>query len=187
MSTAVTNGRPQRKQLSDQIVRLETLFDGLVEGLNDAIADACKEGTRTAVKEAITEVLAHPDLRAEIRPPVTGPATTPSRPSFWSRIKAKVAELKAAVARLATLAESAITARCWTVGDSVTTTTRTLGAAWRVRQLLLAGLGVAIVAATHAAPHAIVTAVTGAYAVCVAAAVAAWLWVRERTRRLLPA
>ena len=90
MSNAVTNGRPQRKQLSDQIAKLEALLDGLAEGLNDAIADACKEGTRAAVKEALAEVLAHPDLRTLIRPA----AAAPARPTFWSRVKAKSAARK---------------------------------------------------------------------------------------------
>ncbi|HVK16469.1 MAG TPA: hypothetical protein VM533_05935 [Fimbriiglobus sp.] len=144
MSAAVTNGRPQRKQLSDQIAKLEALLDGLAEGLNDAIADACKEGTRAAVKEAIAEVLSNPDLRTLIRPSAPEPDTTSPRPSFWSRIKATVAELKAAVATVLDRAASAVTAQCRSAGEVVTTATRTLGTAWRLRRLMLAGLGVGL-------------------------------------------
>jgi len=140
MSNAVTNGRPQRKQLSDQIAKLEALLDGLGEGLNDAIADACKEGTRAAVKEAIAEVLTHPDLRTLIRPAAQELAASRSRPSLWSRVSAKVAEIKVAVAALAARAVSAVQVRCWTAGESAATTARTLGAAWRARRLMLAGL-----------------------------------------------
>ena len=184
MSNTVTNGRPQRKQLSDQIAKLETLLDGLAEGLNDAIADACKEGTRTAVQEAIAEVLANPDLRTVIHPSAPEPGTTSPRPSYWSRVKATFAELKKSMAALTTRAAAAVSARCQSAGEVVVTTARTLGTAWRLRRLMLAGLGVGFVAMIHAAPHAIATAVSGFYAACVAAAVAAWLWVRERTRRL---
>ena len=183
MSNAVTNGRPQRKQLSDQIARLEALLDGLADGLNDAIADACREGTRAAVKEAVAEVLTHPDLRELTRPA----AAAPRGPSFWSRVKAKFAELKAAVAALTARAAAAVSARCRSAGEVATTAARTVGTAWRLRRLVLAGLGVGAVAVIHAAPQVIATAVTSFYAVTVAAAVAAWLWVRERTRRLLPA
>ena len=43
MSTApVSNGKPQRKQLSEQLDRFDTMLDGLSEGLSAAIADAAR-------------------------------------------------------------------------------------------------------------------------------------------------
>jgi hypothetical protein len=64
MSNSVTNHRPQRKQLADQLDRLDQILDGLAEGLNDAVADACREGARRAVQEAVVEIQTNPDRRA---------------------------------------------------------------------------------------------------------------------------
>ena len=62
MSTATaTNGKPQRKQLSDQLDRLDGIIDALAEGLNGAVADAAREGTRLAVKDAIVEIMTNPE------------------------------------------------------------------------------------------------------------------------------
>jgi len=44
--TATMNGRPQRKQLSDQLDRLDTMIDCLSDALPQAVADATREGTR---------------------------------------------------------------------------------------------------------------------------------------------
>ena len=43
----VTNGKP-RKQLSDQLDRLDSIIDALAEGLPGAVTDACREGARAA-------------------------------------------------------------------------------------------------------------------------------------------
>ena len=103
MSTAATNGRPQRKQLTDQIDRW-TAARRPGRGPQRRRRRRRREGTRQAVKEAIVEVLTNPDLRALIRPRPSQPAATPARPSFWSRVKATVAELKAAVTAALTTA-----------------------------------------------------------------------------------
>ena len=49
-ATATMNGKPRRKQLADQLDRLDGIIDALAEGLNGAVADAAREGTRQAVK-----------------------------------------------------------------------------------------------------------------------------------------
>src|SRR5690242_11545695 len=61
MSASMMNGR-QRKSLSEQIDRLDSLLDGLAEGLNEAVAEA----VRQAVRAVLTEVLANPDLLARL-------------------------------------------------------------------------------------------------------------------------
>src|SRR5436305_4270712 len=93
-----TNGKPQRKQLSDQLDRLDGIIDCLADGLNQAVADAAREGTRLAVKDAIVEILTNPDLRAAVRAAgeAAGPPTD-ARPNFWQRLKAKAAAATAAV------------------------------------------------------------------------------------------
>jgi hypothetical protein len=51
--TTTDNDKPRRKQLSDQLDRLDGILDALGEGLNEAVTDAAREGTRLAVKDAI--------------------------------------------------------------------------------------------------------------------------------------
>ena len=80
MSTAMlTNGKP-RKQLSDQLDRLDeqldkqnAIIDALSEGLNGAVADAAKEGVKEAVKAAVIEMLTDPELRVALHK-ATAPA-----------------------------------------------------------------------------------------------------------------
>jgi hypothetical protein len=64
-ATDALNAKP-RKQLSDQLDRLDTIIDALGEALPEAVADAAREGTRAAVREAILEILANPDLRTAV-------------------------------------------------------------------------------------------------------------------------
>jgi hypothetical protein len=89
--THATNGRPQRKQLADQLDRLDALLDGLSEGLMGAITDSVRDGTRLAVKDAIVEILTDPALRAKLTQaagaPAAAPAPVASPPGFWERMK----------------------------------------------------------------------------------------------------
>ena len=146
MSATMTmvNGRPQRKQLSEQLDRLDSIIDALAEGLPAAVAAAAREGTQQAVKDAIVEIITNPELRGlmqSIAPTVPPPAPTatepaPAAPSAWCRLKAKLAEARAA-----------ITARYQTVKESVTTTTRTLSTLMPLRRIVLVAVGVGVVAA----------------------------------------
>jgi hypothetical protein len=67
MSVTLQNDRPQRKQLSDELDRLDGILDGLADGFQDAITDAVREGSRLAVKDAIIEILSNPELKATIQ------------------------------------------------------------------------------------------------------------------------
>src|SRR4051794_29093174 len=98
----VSNSRPPRKQLSDQLDRLDTILEALSDGLNGAVADAAREGTRLAVKDAVVEILTDPNLRAKLRQaaapdPVEEPASAARSSSFWSRLKAKASQSAEAV------------------------------------------------------------------------------------------
>ena len=42
MPETTTNGKPKRKQLSEQLDRLDGIIDVLAEGLNKAVADAAE-------------------------------------------------------------------------------------------------------------------------------------------------
>src|SRR4051794_25443619 len=93
MSTTTTaNGTP-RKQLSDQLDRLDgqmdradRILDALAEGLDGAVRDAARDGTRLAVKAAVIELLTDPDLRASLHQASAPPAR--ARPSPWQRLAA---------------------------------------------------------------------------------------------------
>src|SRR5271157_2019498 len=65
-AATVTNSAPPRKQLSDQLDRLDGILDALSEGLNGAVTDATREGVRLAVKDAVIELLTDPTLRARL-------------------------------------------------------------------------------------------------------------------------
>src|SRR3954469_9818511 len=117
------NGR-QRKQLSDQLDRLDHIIDLLADNLNAACAEAAKEGARQAAQELIAEVLAHPDLPAALARPVAArPAT-----AAWVRVKALAADLRAAAAAIigaaVVAAAGAILARCQAAQPAITTAVR---------------------------------------------------------------
>ena len=105
MTTTTANGKPQRKQLSHQLDRLDRIIDALVEGLPDAVADATRDGTRQAIRDVLTDVLTDPDVVARLRatllsvspPPVppTTPGETPVPPPPPK--KDRFARLKAAL------------------------------------------------------------------------------------------
>jgi hypothetical protein len=63
--TATLNGAP-RKNLSDQIDRLDHILDGLADAIPAVVADSIRfsvrQAVQQAVQEAITEVLANQDL-----------------------------------------------------------------------------------------------------------------------------
>src|SRR5687767_15125582 len=99
-AASVGNTKPQRRQLSDQLDRLDGILDALSEGLNGAVADAAREGTRLAVKDAIIEIMTDPTLRARLHE-ATAPEPAPApaeKPGFWTRLKARAGQAAAAVA-----------------------------------------------------------------------------------------
>ena len=163
-ATAAVNGKP-RTQLSDQLDRLDRIIDALGDALPEAVTDACKDGAKQAVKEAIIEIMTNPELRGLLAstsqptpiPPPQEPA--PARPSFWSRVKSRVAAAASTV-RLAA---------------------RTLLVIVPIRKLVVAGAALAaavtvLVQLTPAAFSAVVMGVCGAV-------VAASGWVRRQFQR----
>jgi hypothetical protein len=89
MTTTNTINRP-RKNLADQIDRLDSLLDGLADNLNEAVASAVQQTVTAAVKEAVTsgvqqaivEVLTNPELQQLLHPPKTPepPVHSPTPP-----------------------------------------------------------------------------------------------------------
>jgi hypothetical protein len=194
MSAATaTNGKPQRKQLVDQLDRLDSIIDTLAEGLNQAVADACREGTRLAVRDVLIEIASNPDLRALLAPQVHAPApaapdvpTEPKKPGVWSRIKSKVAGAKKAAADAITRAKEAVIRRCVIAGDAIVALGRTTGEALPVRKIVLVGLGVGLVvgAAGLVVPQTVAAVVSGAGAACTSIAVQTGNWLTRAARRV---
>ena len=79
MTQMTTNGRP-RKQLSEQIDRLEQAVDGLGLGLREAVREATSQAVREAVGELVAEVVTNPDVAALFRN-AQAPAAQAPRPS----------------------------------------------------------------------------------------------------------
>src|SRR5215212_1384505 len=72
MSTTRMNGSgTPRKQLSDQLDRLDAVIDALDEGLKGAVADAVREAVTVAVNEAVqavlVQVLTNPEMQRMMR------------------------------------------------------------------------------------------------------------------------
>ena len=158
MSVTMTNGKPQRKQLSDQLDRLDNIIDVLADGLPEAVRDAVQAGTREAVKEAVLEILTRPELRALFTAqaptqPATAPTASPEpKVSLAARIKAKFAALK-----------TAITERTRLVWTTVTTSVRLLRSLVPLGKILAVGAGVGLIVGivAYVGPHSLAAIVGG--------------------------
>lgn len=178
-ATPSTNGRPHRKQLGDQLDRLDSIIDALAEGLPGAVADACRDGARQAVKDVILELLTNPELRtliAGFTPPAppaahAEPATAaPAKPSLWGRLKSMAGAVKAVAV-----------AKYTAVSAAVAAFVRPVAAVVPVKKVLLVGtgVGVAVGAVSYLCPHGLSAAIAGAGAACTAVAAQAAVWVRR--------
>ena len=167
--TATLNGRPPRKQLGDQLDRLDSILDVLADALPAAVADACKEGAKQAMKEVVLELLTNPDVRAMLTgsvptPPPTPAVPTVTKPNWWQTLKAKMAEWKDAAFDRATAAVQA-----------VTLTARMLAAVLPLKRIALVTLGVGLAVGLTAllvycfCPPALAAAVSGVSAAVTAA------------------
>ncbi len=167
--TATLNGRPPRKQLGDQLDRLDLILDVLADALPAAVADACKEGAKQAMKEVVLELLTNPDVRAMLTGSVPAPPPTPTvpivtKPNWWQTLKAKLTEMKDAV-----LERAAATVQ------AVTLTARMLTAVLPLKRIALVTLGVGLAVGLTAllvdrfCPPALAAAVSGVGAAVTAA------------------
>jgi len=195
--TMTTNGKPQRKQLGDQLDRLDSIIDALAEGLPGAVADACRDGARLAVKDAIIEIMSNPELRALLAPqrpepvwetvaaPAAPPPEQPKKPGLWSRLKAKVAAAREAVTQAVEKAKEVVKSR-WTAARGMMTAIGTVaGEALPVRRILLVGLGVglAVGLVTLALPDAAAAAVSAVSTTVSVVAVQVGGWLKRAAGR----
>jgi hypothetical protein len=179
--------KPPRKQLSDQIDRLDAILDALSDGLHDAVADAAREGTRLAVKDAIVEILTDPGLRARLhQASAPEPAPSAKQPGFWARLKGMACQ---AVAKAGRLISNAATETARTVRAAATVAAagvRAVASLGSLKKLALVGLGVgaAVGVASFLAPHAAAAVVSGIGSAVVASAVQVSVWTRRTVRAL---
>jgi len=182
--SATLNGKPQRKQLSDQLDRFDTVLNGLAEGLNETIADAVRDGTRLALKDAVIEILTDPELRKKLQQAAAGEQSeSPSQtgPGFWGWLKAKVA---GAFSVTKTILAPAVSKVAQSAKDTATVA-RSLGRYARVlrnfKGLLYVGVaaGIATAAFSLFAPHTISAVVSGLSGAIAAMALRATIWTRR--------
>ena len=191
MSTSTLNGRPQRKQLSEQIDRMDTLLDGLADALPEAVADACRDGARQAVREAITELLLNPEVRTQLtqllvpnREPVSSPST-PAKPSLWHRLRTKLLEWKQAIQQRLRQQAAAIKARCQGPLQTLSFSARLLRSTLPIKQITVvsAGIGMAMGLVLYCCPHTVSAILAG----LAAATTSLTLQLRSWFRRSLTA
>ena len=150
MSTTTLNGKPQRKQLSDQLDRLDGIIDCLADALPDAVRDAVQEGTKAALQQVLLELFRNPDTLAMLRqgiplpapsPVVETPAippTPPTSPSFWSRCRSAISETTRRLRQTLSPTLAAVKAKVADVKTTLTDVKRRVGATlkhfhWPVR------------------------------------------------------
>jgi hypothetical protein len=197
MTTATFNGRPQRKQLSDQLNRLDDIIDTLADGLPEAVGDAVRTGTQAALQQLLIETLTNPDtlalLRAALAPPVTLTVAAEERKSFLARCRERCRirsrSLRDAAAR------SAERLRAFVRGCRVAARGTVSGAksvyrgwniAWQLKKAALIGLGIgAAVAALALVSHPLAACLSGTLAATTAFALQVAFWARRTARRMI--
>lgn len=196
---AAMAGKPtQRKQLSDQLDRLDGILDALAEGLPGAVTDAVREGARAAVKDVLVEILTNPELRAmfapatlavpqamptsavEPTPPPPAPAE-PKQPSLWRRIKAKVSAAKSAVIGVVVGVKNAIVGRVHAARAAIQAVGLAGGEPAPLRQISGTALvvGVMVGGACLLLPETVAAVVGGVSAATTAVCVQVGGWLRR--------
>jgi hypothetical protein len=186
MSTpTISNAKLPRKQLSDQLDRLDSILDGLGEGLNGAVADAAREGTRLAVRDAIVEIMTDAALRAKLHNasvPETPaePTRENEKPGFWKRMKTYTAQAVESVGRMASSATTAVKARARVLSQKAVETVQSIRDLGTLKTtVLVVALTVAVV--SYLAPHAASAALSGISSAVAVVAVRFGVWL-GRTR-----
>jgi hypothetical protein len=168
--------------------------------LNEAVADAVKAGVGTAVKEAVqavlTEVLTNPEMRARLFPPaipiaklaatdtvgttnLTG--TTQRSRTWWQRVRACIAYMRAACLGLVRSARTSISHAWQSTCDHFAAAWANCGMLWPFKfQILFALLiGVSVgIGACHAEPW-IAALASGVGGFVTTLTVQAGLWLRK--------
>ena len=203
MTATLTNGRPhqQRKQLSDQLDRLDVLIDCLSEALPQAVADATRDGTRQAVRDVLAELFGNPETLARLRAalaaqapvpapvsatPESVPARVPvaSEPGFLARAKATALGRASAVAAKVKRAFAAVKLRAQAakarVAEAIRRTQNVVPLGRFVAIATAVGVIVAVV--SYTVPQGFSAVISGVGGAVVAAGVQVYSWLRRSAR-----
>ena len=181
MTPPSLNGRP-RKQLSEQLDRLDEIINGLADCLPAAVADATRDGIRSAFSDVVVELMSDPAILARIRAtlvPEIAPLAVVSRTSPFAKLKSFLRSLPAKAA-----AALKSTRQCVTEGYQAG---RNRAAHWTLLSLPVKSIvgvslmvGVAVATISFVAPHPVAAAMSGIGASLTAMAVQVGNWLRRR-------
>src|SRR5262249_34677114 len=169
MSNATSsNGHTQRKQLSAQLDRLDTILDGLADALNESVADAVRDVVGQVVRESvettIREVLTNADLlraalAAHSPPAPPQPAQEPRPRPHSEAVRGGLAALVRKARQAAGVAKGAVaSAWSWAVARVKAVAGLACGtgrALWRFRTAAAVAAGTGVLAGVgiyHASP-----------------------------------
>ncbi len=183
------NGRP-RKQLSEELDRLDEVINGMEECLPQAVADAARDGIRQAIHDVVKEIVSEPAtlnaLRTALLPEFV-PLTLIPKPSAWARLKAIVRNAAAKAAAAVGLARQTVTS---TVSQTCQAA-KTRVARWTLLSLPLKSIlgvslsiGVVVAIVSLAAPHVFAAAISGIGAAVTTAGIQTANWLRRRKAAL---
>jgi hypothetical protein len=187
-AATISNAKAPRKQLSDQLDRLDSILDGLGEGLNGAVAEATREGTRSAVRDAIVEILTDATLRTKLHQ-ATAPET-PAEPvdvdektGLWNRLKSYTKQTTESVSRMVSSAVTAAKDKASALGQKASEAVQSIRDLGTLKTTVLAvALTVAVV--SYVAPHSASAAISGISSALAVVALRFGVWL-ARTRRTL--
>jgi hypothetical protein len=189
VSTAtILNAKPPRKQLSDQLDRLDSILDGLGDGLNGVVADAAREGTRFAVRDAIVEIMTDPTLRTKLNQATTletpaEPAKANEKPGFWKRMKTYMGQAVEFVGRVASSAMTMVKDKVSALRQKAAETIQSIRGLGTLKTMaLVVGLTLAVV--SFLAPHVASAALSGISSAVAVVAIRVGVWM-GRTHRAL--
>jgi hypothetical protein len=186
------NNNRTRKQLSEQIDRLDAILDGLSDALNESVAQAVREASAVAVREAVqgvlTELMTNPQVLAALHPtPPAGPPVPPP-PTLRDRLGMLGAVLAArwhdlgqgcrASARVIQQGVAASWRGAHRAGGTVWSRCLLLG---KIKKQILTALGVGVVAAllTWLAGPWLATLISGLGGFATTLAAQFGLWLRR--------
>ncbi|CAN5183457.1 hypothetical protein BH11PLA2_BH11PLA2_07750 [soil metagenome] len=188
------NGRP-RKQLSDQLDRLDEVINGLEEFLPQAMADAARDGIRQAFRDVVAELITDPATLDRIRNAIVPNAVSTvvqaeTTISAFTRLKARLRSIRGKFVAGSAAAIRSVTS----VGHLIrkTAADRYGAAKSRFRLLTLLalpvksmvivglGIGVAVTVISYLAPHHVSAAISGCGASLTAMTMQIGLWLRRR-------
>jgi hypothetical protein len=195
--TASRNGTPQRKQLSDQLDRLDGIIDTLADGLTEAVSEAVKAGTTAALQQVLLDIVNNPTTRNLLRQTLAPEATpTPTaetaaaseaplhtrKASFLARCRRAVGSAARKVAALPGRFVAGVKGLVLKTKGMA----RRLNIAWQLKKAVMVGLGIGVaVAAVAMVSHPLASILSGVGAAATAFAVQLVLWCRGTARQLM--